>query len=125
MRALMALTGHEIDKDIAADDTYLQALTELDFTQRQLSEAVTTYNEFLDERLLWIRTGDAPSWQTLGSIAENIGIFFSRAHWIELGRALVLPDSFPWVLLIGLAVFGHLFSFLRHVQTRFGAVQQP
>ena len=97
-----------LDKAIAADDTYLQQLGELDFTQRRLSEAVSAYNDFLDERLLWIRTGKLPSWQTLVSITEAIGVFVSAEHWLQLGRAVVSPDSFPWVLLIGLALFAVL-----------------
>lgn len=97
-----------LDKAIAADDIYLQALGELDFTQRQLAETVTAYNDFLDERLLWIRTGRPVSWQSLESIGQNIAIFASPQHWLQLGRALVLPGSFPWVLLIGLALFAVL-----------------
>ena len=97
-----------LDKAITADDTYLQALGEFDFTQRQLSESVAAYNRYLNERLLWIRTGERPSWQTLVSISDSIGVFVSPAHWQELGRALVLPDSFPWVLLAGIVLFGLL-----------------
>lgn len=97
-----------LDKAIAADDTYLQTLGELDFSQRQLAETVAAYNKFLDERLLWIRTGDPPSWETLKSIGRNIAVFTSPQHWLELVRALVLPASFPWVLLIGLALFAVL-----------------
>jgi potassium efflux system protein len=102
-----------LDKAIAAEDTYLQALGELDFAQRQLSEAVTDYNDFLDERLLWIRTGKLPSWETLNSISQSIGIFVSPTHWLELGRALILPASFPWVLLLGLALFALLMKITR------------
>ena len=97
-----------LDKAITADDSYLQALGELDFTQRQLVETVTAYNDFLDERLLWIRTGKPVSWQSLESIGQNIAIFASPQHWLKLGRALVLPGSFPWVLLMGLALFAVL-----------------
>ena len=97
-----------IDRAIAADDTYLQTLGELDFAQRQLSETVAAYNNFLDGRLLWIRTGERPSWETLESIGKTIAVFVSLQHWLELGRALVLPDSFPWVFLIGLALFAIL-----------------
>lgn len=94
-----------LDKAIAADDTYLQALGELDFAQRQLSETVADYNAFLDERLLWIRSGETPSWQTLNSITESLAIFLSLAHWRELLLALFVPDSFPGILLAGLALF--------------------
>jgi potassium efflux system protein len=97
-----------LDKAITTDDTYLQALGEFDFTQRQLSESVTAYNRYLNERLLWIRTGEPPSWQTLVSISDSIRGWLFPRHWQELGSALVLPDSFPWVLLAGIALFGLL-----------------
>ena len=97
-----------LDKAIAADDTYLQTLGELDFSQRQLAETVVAFNKFLDERLLWIRTGDPPSWETMKLVGRNIGVFFSPQHWLDLFRTLVLPASFPWVLLIGLALFALL-----------------
>ena len=94
-----------LDKAIAADETYLQALGELDLAQRQLSEAATAYNDFLAERLLWVRTGDPPSWQMLESIAGRLAIYFTAEHWRELLRALFAPEEFPWLLLIGLALF--------------------
>ncbi|MDH3387676.1 MAG: mechanosensitive ion channel, partial [Gammaproteobacteria bacterium] len=108
VRNLAELRRDLLDKAIAADDTYLQALGELDFAQRQLAEVVNAYNDFLDERLLWVRTGEPPSWETFRSIAQSVGIFISPAHWLELGGALVLPDSFPWVLLLGLTLFAWL-----------------
>ncbi len=106
--ALAELRRDLMDKAIAADESYLQALGELDLTQRQLSETVTAYNKFLDERLLWIRTGEPPSWQTLGSITQTLAIFVAPAHWLEMARALVVPSSFPWILLIGTGLFAVL-----------------
>ena len=103
--ALSELRRDLLDKAIAADDTYLQALGELDFTRRQLSETVTSYNNYLSERLLWIRTGKRPSWEILGSITEGLGVFASPAHWMEIGQTLAHPDSFPWVLLSGTTLF--------------------
>jgi potassium efflux system protein len=100
-----------IDKAIAAEDTFLQALGEIDFANRQLSDSVRAYNEFLDERLLWVRTGDPPSWETIKSITQTIGIFVSLEHWLELLQALFLPDEFPWVLLSGLILFALLIRY--------------
>jgi potassium efflux system protein len=106
--ALAELRRDLLDKAIAADDTYLQALVELDFTRRQLSETVTAYNDYLSERLLWIRTGKRASWQTLSSIGDSIAIFISPARWLETGQALVLTDSFPWVLFIAVVLWALL-----------------
>ena len=94
-----------LDKAIAAEETYLQALSELDLTQRQLSEAVIAYTDYLAERLLWVRTGDPPSWQLLESMPARIEIYFLPEHWIELLRALLQPQEFPWSLLLGLGLF--------------------
>ena len=106
--ALSELRRDLLDKAIAADDTYLQALVEIDFTRRQLSETVTAYNNYLSERLLWIRTGKRPSWQTLDSISDNIGVFISPTHWLQIMQALIQPESFPWVLLTGVVLFALL-----------------
>ncbi len=102
---LAELRRELIDKAIAIDDSYLQALGELDLAQRKLSEAATDFSNFLDERLLWVRTGKPPSRETLESIAKGIAIFVSPAHWLDLGRALLWPDSVPWVLLLGILLF--------------------
>lgn len=94
-----------IDKAIAADDTYLQSMEELDLAQRQLYDTVTSYNAFLDERLLWIRSGEPPSWQSLKSISNSVAIFFSVKHWLSVVQALVVPGASTWVLLLGVAAF--------------------
>ena len=114
IRELALLRRDLLDKAIAADDSLLQALNELDFAQRELSKVVTDYNRFLDERLLWVRTGDPPSWEMLQSIGESLAIFLSAKNWKDLGRALVTPGFFPWELLAGLL----LFAILMHQRQR-------
>jgi potassium efflux system protein len=97
-----------LDKAIDADDSLLQALSELDFAQRELSKVVNDYNQFLDERLLWVRTGDPPSWQMVQSSLRTIGLSFTGENAKDLWSALVRPQFFPWVLLLGLLVFSVL-----------------
>ncbi len=105
---LLALADNRrelIDQAIAADESYLQALGELEFAQRELSETVIAYSAFLDERLLWIRSGEPPSWDTLGQIGSTLDIFFTLEHGQALLKAIFWPDSFPWLLLLGVALF--------------------
>ncbi|MCG6891319.1 MAG: mechanosensitive ion channel [Gammaproteobacteria bacterium] len=97
-----------LDKAIATDDSLLQALSELDFAQRELSKVVADYNQFLDERLLWVRTGAPPSWQMLDSIGRALSVFVSADNWLDLWNAVVKPQFFPWVLLLGLVLCGLL-----------------
>ena len=97
-----------LDKAIDADDSLLQTLSELDFAQRELSEVVSDYNQFLDERLLWVRTGEPPSWRMVQSSWSAIVASISVENARDLWYALVRPQFFPWVLLLGLLVFGLL-----------------
>ena len=97
-----------LDKAIAADDSLLQALSELDFAQRELSKVVSDYNQFLDERLLWVRTGEPPSWETVLSSLRTIEVSFTGDNARDLWHALVRPQFFPWVLFLGLLVFALL-----------------
>jgi len=108
IRELALLRRDLLDKTIAADDSLLQALSELDFAQRELSKVVTDYNRFLDERLLWVRTGAPPSWQMLESIKNTLVIFVTTNNWVHMGNALFRPQSFPWVLIVGLLLFALL-----------------
>ena len=97
-----------LDKAIAADDILLQTLSELDFAQRELSRVVSDYNRFLDERLLWVRTGDRPSWQMVQSSWSTITLSFSKDNMLDLWHALVKPQFFPWLLLLGVLAFALL-----------------
>jgi potassium efflux system protein len=97
-----------LDKAIAADDSLLQALSELDFAQRELSKVVSDYNQFLDERLLWVRTGDPPSWEMVLASWRTIEVSFTGDNARDLWHALVRPQFFPWVLLLGLLLFALL-----------------
>ena len=116
IRELALLRRDLLDKAIAADDSLLQALNELDFAQRELSKVVTDYNRFLDERLLWVRTGDPPSWDMLDSVKNALGIFVAAQNWIDLGKAVFRPQFFPWALLIGLLLFALLMQQTRRLR---------
>jgi len=106
-----------LDKAIATDDNYQQALGELDFARRQLFEIVTAYDKFLDERLLWIRSGELPNWDTIKSVPKTLSIFLSLAHWQALGQALLSPRSSSWILILGLVLFAALSNRLRSIRT--------
>jgi potassium efflux system protein len=108
IRALALQRRDLLDKAIAADDSLLQALSELDFAQRELSTLVVDYNQFLDERLLWVRTGAPLSWEAMASIGQTLAIFVSRDNWLDLWDALIRPRFFPWVLMLGLVLFALL-----------------
>jgi len=108
LRTLALQRRELLDKAIAADDGLLQALSELEFAQRELSKVVGDFNRLLDERLLWVRTGEPPTWQTLESIRPALSVLVSIDNWGQVARALFMPDFFPWVLLTGVLLFALL-----------------
>ncbi len=99
-----------LDKAIAAEDIYLQALGELDFSLRQLIESTNAYDEFLDERLLWIRTGELPNWDAITSILQPLAIFLSKSNWQSLLEALLSLRSNSWIFILGLILFAVLLN---------------
>jgi potassium efflux system protein len=105
-----------LDKAIAADDNYQQALGELDFARRQLFETVTAYDKFLDERLLWVRSGKLPTWDTIKSIPQPLSIFLQLKHWQEIGNTLLSPSSSIWILIVGLILSGVLINRSRNIR---------
>jgi potassium efflux system protein len=106
-----------LNKAIAADDTYQQALGELDLAQRRLFETVTAYDKFLDERLLWIRSGELPAWDMIKSVPQPLSIFLSKANWLALGDSLVSLSSDSWILIVGLILFGVLLQGSRSIRS--------
>ncbi|MCP4331557.1 MAG: mechanosensitive ion channel [Gammaproteobacteria bacterium] len=97
-----------LDQAINADGSLQQALSELDVAQRELSKVVSDYNRLMDERLLWVRTGDPPSWEILTSIGPELAMFAVPQNWVDLGQALFKPRAFPWMLVAGLLMFAVL-----------------
>ena len=105
LRELVIQRRNLLDQAINADGSLQQALSELDVAQRELSKVVSDYNRLMDERLLWVRTGERPSWQMLTSFGSVLALFALPQNWVDLGQALIKPRAFPWVLLAGLVLF--------------------
>jgi potassium-dependent mechanosensitive channel len=89
----------------ALGNTYLRALGELDYAQHRLIDAINSYNAFLDERLLWVRSSPAPSVALLLATPAQALELLSPVNWYD---ALVTLNSqlvaSGWPLLVALLV---------------------
>jgi len=99
-----------LDAAIAADDSLQQELSELDFARRELSKVVSDFNRLLDERLLWVRTGEPLSMEIVYEMRNGMSLFLAAGNWRDLGDAFYAPEEFPFVLLIGLLIFALLWT---------------
>jgi potassium efflux system protein len=88
LEALVTSQRELLEKNISAAEAYLRALAELDFTQRRLQEAAQTYDAFLAERLLWIRSTPPIAPGDLLAIPAELAMLVSPKDWMEVAKIL-------------------------------------
>ena len=82
-----------LDRALQVENTYLRALGELDFNSRRLQQAAASYNSFISERLLWIRSSSSLSLSALAGLPGEISMVFSPSDWAVLLGWLVFEGS--------------------------------
>lgn len=66
---------------------YFDRLVELDSTERQLIETVTEFSRYIDERVLWIRSGQMIGFGDLAAEEKVVERFFQVEAWEQLASA--------------------------------------
>ena len=92
-----------LDKTITTNGAYLRALAELDFIQRRLAEVVSDYDEFLAERLLWIRNANIIDVEKIRAIPGEFGALLSPTGWNEVVQTLTF-EAFHKPILIPMLI---------------------
>ncbi|RDH45487.1 mechanosensitive ion channel domain-containing protein [Zooshikella ganghwensis] len=91
-----------IDKTLSIQRAYLLALSELDATHRRLKSAVERYANYLNKRLLWIRSTEPISLATISHIPKQTIQLLNHERWIGVFKTLmddvVLSPIFSIVL---------------------------
>lgn len=77
-----------LEKAAGADEAYLHALSDLDYASNQLQHIVERYDAYLDERLLWVRSGPRVNLATLKDLPAAIGWLVWPNNWLEAARVL-------------------------------------
>ncbi len=78
-----------LNQVIELKSSYLQALEELDMSFRKLLDVIKSYNQFLAENLLWIRSTKPVSFSLLKSLPEELERLLSPSNWIHVGHLLI------------------------------------
>ncbi len=109
LRGLTERRREFLGKMIATDNTYIRELGELEFAERRLIETIETYDGFLSERLLWVRTTPPPSLDSMRASVKQAARILSPAEWSETLKVLTRQfHEFP-LFILGLLVFLGLF----------------
>jgi len=91
-----------LGKIITADNAYLRELAELDVAHRKALNSAVAYDEFLAERLLWLRSTPPVDLAALQALPSEIARLLSPSGWIDVVTTLAyqLIQSFTFVLLL-------------------------
>ena len=102
----LAKKRHDLlGKAASLDEAYLRSLGELEFAQNRLIDAIETYDAFLDERLLWIRSAPPPNLGMLLELPEQIYELLAPWHWLDVGNILFSQLTQSPLLVLVLLVF--------------------
>ena len=107
LQTLAASRRDLLDKAVSAQESYLRGLGELVFLYRQVQESVSTYDQFLTERLLWIRSNPPVTPDRLTHLPGDLAQLFASSAWLQIAVALrdgLLASPLPPLGLIGVVV---------------------
>ena len=108
LKELVKTRRELLSQAMNVDRTYLRALGNLEFAQRQLAAAVGAYDDYLAGRLLWIRNAPPPSLEELSAMGEEVGILLSPQDWGDAGHKLALRRTRAPAFLLLLGLFAVL-----------------
>ena len=91
-----------LEQLISIQDAYIRAMSELDFSQTRLLEAADTFDEYLDEHLLWIRSAPPVSITSFNVIPGQVKSLLSPANWLEVLHSLWQESISSIVMLLTL-----------------------
>ncbi len=118
-----------LDKAIPDQDTYLQDLNELELVNQQLQEKVAEFREYLNQRVLWIRSTDFISVADWREARNGLAFILSPVRWREtmmVGGISVLKRPAVGMGLLAIVVLLVLFrTRLRASQDRFSEPLEP
>ncbi|MAM86699.1 MAG: hypothetical protein CME36_05240 [unclassified Hahellaceae] len=90
-----------LDELTSADQSYLQSLSELDYVLTQLDDQAETFQAFINERLLWIRSSPVVDTGMLLGIGTQVRELSRFQHWRGMLSDLKQSLSFGLVWWIG------------------------
>ena len=102
---------------------YFDTLVELDKTERQVIRETESFANYIDSRVLWIRSGTPLTPGELRRDRESWRVLFDAGGWIE-SAAVFWADTRgnPVPPASGLLLFGALYYLRRRVREEFGEI---
>lgn len=106
-------------------ETHQKALADLEFTSQQLIIALKAYDDFLAERLLWVRSIPPITEQSLPQLLNAIRWLLDPTHWLESAAALGEAALRSVLLWLGLSLSALLLWRRRTIRRRIQELAKP
>lgn len=119
LRDLLVSQRDYLDALINDSGRYFDLLVEVNTSQQQIVELAQQYAEYVDERVLWIRSTYLLSWQDFRYAVEALTWIADPRQWTNLGRTLAadITDN-PTIALLGLCIFAILIRYQRRMRAK-------
>ncbi|EXJ15216.1 mechanosensitive ion channel domain-containing protein [Imhoffiella purpurea] len=92
------LIGQALD----IEEDYIRQLGELNYAAEQVIMIATNYDDFLAERLLWVRSSPAVGLDTLINLPAAIAWLVSPDGWTEIARTLTERNRHAFLFWLGI-----------------------
>jgi potassium efflux system protein len=114
-----------ITQALAVENDYIRQLGELNYAADQLIQTATRYDDYLAERLLWVRSNLPVGLETLATLPSALGWLLGREHWIEVARVFAYEGlRSPLLWIVSLLIAG-LFWKLSALRRAIRAAAEP
>lgn len=88
LKKLLSSRRELLGKIMGLNQTVLGARAEMDVFYRQLADLVTTFQSYLAERMLWVRSTPMMQFADLSHLPGEVKTFFAPRQWIATATAL-------------------------------------
>ncbi|MFD2113124.1 mechanosensitive ion channel domain-containing protein [Thiorhodococcus fuscus] len=114
-----------IGQTLAIEEDYIRQLGEINYASEQVILVAGNYDDFLAERLLWVRSAPAVGLDTLANLPSAIAWLASTEGWTEIARALTERNRNAVLFWLGVAVAVLLFSRISRLKRGIRALAEP
>ena len=124
VRELLTARRGYLDALIGDYNSYLIRLVDLDNEERHLVQEIDRFRDYIDKRVLWVRSTSFPRMNDLRLSVEALGWLFEPKNWLDAaysaGRTMRSRPEITGLALIVLLVLVRLQRRLRGALRRFG-----
>lgn len=110
---------------LSVENDYIRQLGELNYASEQVVRIADNYDDFLSQRLLWVRSAPAVNMETLQALPSALAWIISREDWIEVLEVFTERVRHSFFFWSGTLILAALFWRLSTLRRAIRAMAEP